>query len=145
VRLGDADPVGEQAQTAFRAHGGTIATLQAIDYASAEYQQMSNGGNANLIDQLYRDILNRPADTGGRAYWLDQLNYGPVMNVVMGLLHSVEAESHVVRDDMQAFLGRPADTGGLNFFTQALVGGASEEDVLAAILASTEHFKQAAR
>ncbi len=62
-----------------KANGNDLADLADVFAASPEYQirypDMSFG---DFLDQLYREVLNREPDVGGRDYWLEMLRLGRV-------------------------------------------------------------------
>src|SRR5262249_50889401 len=59
------------------------------------------------------------------------------------ILTSPEYRAHEVTWLYQSLLGRAPDLGGLDFFVGALINGASQDQVRAAILASDEFFARA--
>ncbi|XXG30348.1 MAG: DUF4214 domain-containing protein [Ferrovum myxofaciens] len=57
--------------------GQSIATMQAGFAASQEYQTLyGNMTNKQVVTQVYSNLLGRAPDTGGLAYWVNQLNIG---------------------------------------------------------------------
>jgi hypothetical protein len=92
-----------------------------------EPRELLNATPAQLAAQLYTDILCRPADSAGLAYWSSQLAGGtPAATVARALLDSSESLDKFVNSRFQAVLGRPADSGALSFFTSYLqTGGAT--------------------
>ncbi len=54
----------------------TARSLRAQMFASNEFYQRAGGTNEGFVDQLYRRILAREPEPGGRAFWLDQLAGG---------------------------------------------------------------------
>ena len=64
----------------------------------------------------------------------------PRTTVASCILASTEAERDLVSAWYTQFLRRPADAGGLNAFVQALQHGATDEQVLVAIVSSDEYF-----
>jgi SpoIID/LytB domain protein len=51
-------------------------------FGSDEYVRRAGGDNAAFVDALYRDLMGRPADAAGRAYWIGQLDAGVTAPVV---------------------------------------------------------------
>jgi acyl dehydratase len=72
-----------------------------------------------------------------------QLDSSSAASVVNRLLASAEAEQALVQSDFQQWLHRPADAAGLQSFQQTLAHGATEADVIAALLGSPEYFQHA--
>ncbi len=62
-----------------KANGNDLADLADVFATSPEYQSrypdMSFG---DFLDQLYREVLHREPDVGGRDYWLEMLERGRV-------------------------------------------------------------------
>ncbi|WP_031596917.1 DUF4214 domain-containing protein [Ferrovum myxofaciens] len=57
--------------------GQSIATMQAGFAASQEYRTLyGNMTNKQVVTQVYSNLLGRAPDTGGLAYWVNQLNIG---------------------------------------------------------------------
>lgn len=73
---------------------------------SAEYRARYQGTSFGpFLDQLYRDVLGRPADSGGRAYWLGQLASGKVTrgSIVAWFTESAELKARsAVRSELVA-------------------------------------------
>ena len=63
-----------------QAYGGSAALRQVIDIfgTSAESQALYAGDNGVFIEAVYRNLFGRPADSGGKAYWVDLLNTGKI-------------------------------------------------------------------
>jgi hypothetical protein len=102
-----------------------------------------------FINRLYEDFLNRSAyaDPQGMAQWVNELEsleqQGDSLAtarsiVVSGIARSTEALNDVVNQMYQAFLKRAADSGGLGYWEGQLASGATEEQVMANLLASGE-------
>jgi methionine-rich copper-binding protein CopC len=55
--------------------GATVQQIGADFVRSAEFQTLygKNVVDANFVDLLYKNVLGRPADAGGKAYWVAQL------------------------------------------------------------------------
>ncbi len=73
---------------------------------SAEYQARYQGTDFGaFLDRLYRDVLGRPADPSGRAYWLAQLASGKVTrgSIVAWFTESAELKARsAVRSELVA-------------------------------------------
>jgi hypothetical protein len=112
------------------------------------FERQDRDANSIAIDSLYATMLNRPADDTGLTY------YGVVLFVPFGgggrsgvindILHSEEARTNQLRTYFQHFLGRNLDDAARLYFLNLFDQGASEEQVMAAILGSQE-FQQRAQ
>lgn len=88
--------------------------------------------NTDLIQQLYVAYYNRPADTGGLAFWVGKLDAGVSLDAVSKAFNSAKeytdmyngknAESIVDTVYMNLF-GRHAEQGGLNFWAPKVAAG----------------------
>jgi hypothetical protein len=135
-------------------------------FNSAEYVGRATS-NSQYVSDLYHTFFNRAPDSGGLAYWNNQLASGLPRNVVMySFLFSNEfgsfmtglfgtttsrAEVYAVVDFYRGVLGRLPDTGGfdnwLGQFRTAQCAGASApgaiynavESISAAFLNSPEY------
>ena len=129
-------------------------------------QEFSSKGfsSADCVEKAYRAMLGRPADSSGKAAWIDALDSGmSIRYVVAGFTGSYEFKSlcskwginpgflYVVepRDRSysvtafvqrlyQKVLDRPGDAGGLNTFTNTLLAGHGASDVVWAFFGSPE-------
>ncbi|TME00634.1 MAG: DUF4214 domain-containing protein [Chloroflexi bacterium] len=57
------------------------------------------------------------------------------------ILYSAEGRAQLVGGYYRTYLGRVADAGGLAYWTQAILGGASDEQILAFVVSSDEFFQ----
>ncbi len=114
--------------------------------------QVNTSPNALYVDQLFLQLLGRPADTAGLTYFTNLLNEGnsnrfltPAqqqqvarMQVVQLIQSSVEYRTEEVQNLYQSILDRPADTGGLNAWVAFLGNGGTEEQVEENLMGSAE-------
>lgn len=114
--------------------------------ASPEYfQQQGAGVNSRFLNAVYRDVLGRALDDGGRSFWGQALAAGLSRAELAHLvLASGEFQRKVVEDLYAELLERPADATGLAAFAGWLAAGARQEQVAAAIAASDEFFAKVA-
>ena len=131
--------------------------LNDSSFALARYlvpppQPIDVSANALYVDQLFLQLLGRPADDGARNYFtglLDQGNNNRFLspaqqqqvarNTVVQLIeNSVEFRSEEVQNLYQSILGRAADTQGLNSWVAFLGNGGTEAQVEAEIMGSIE-------
>jgi Domain of unknown function (DUF4214) len=126
----------------FCGRGGTDEQLTAFLAGSAEYFQTRGGGsNDGFLNAFYQDALGRQPDSGGRAFFDQQLANGVSRaQVAAAILQSDEYRQDLVRSAYQRFLRRDADPGGLQAFVNYLAEGGRAEVVIAALVASEEYF-----
>jgi SpoIID/LytB domain protein len=135
-----ADPAGQAYWLGLVARGTRVEDVAAGFYASEEYFLRNGSTNAGFIDGLYRDILRRAPDPGGRNYWvglLDQRRAGRHA-VATSFYASIESRRDRVARLYQQILGRAPDPGGHAYWAERLLR--SGDVVLAADLAASEEF-----
>jgi hypothetical protein len=138
------DAVGFGGFLQFLNHGGSLLGAEEIVLSSPEFFQHAGGDDVGFVHALYQDVTGHDADASGLAFWTSKLMLGvPQANVAGVVLTSQAGLGNLVAGYYQDWLQRPADSGGLSFFTNALETGARPEDLIAALLASDEFFKQA--
>lgn len=99
--------------------------------------------NQLWVSQRYWDLLGRPVDIGGLAYWSSLLAQGlPRLQVIQAMTQSTEYHTHQVQDVYDRLLNRAADPAGLHFFTDLLTQGGVKEQIQLAILGSAEYFQR---
>ena len=119
----------------------SVATVAAQFYSSGEYFDGIGGGTVETwIDDLYEKILLRPADAGGRAYWVAEVEAKGRGTVARRFYQSGESARTRVDALYQSLLGRPADQGGLDFWGLRVV--ASGDLTLAVSLAAGGEYVQ---
>jgi len=119
-----------------------------------------NVDNGTFVDILYRTLLNREADSGGRNFWVGQLASGlPRVDVFAGFAGSPEFDSlcrrfGIVRGSFtpppggmirvfvtrlyRETLGRGPDQGGLDYWTGRLLSGVTGSSVAHGFVFSNE-------
>jgi hypothetical protein len=127
--------------------GGPRLTFEQVRLqfvGSWEYSNVTHPGAAATITALYHDVLGRPAsqdpqttDPAGFTYWLSHFN---VNTIASQFLYSAEGRQYLVETVYQAVLGRAADPTGLAYWTQQLLDGASDENIIASIQSSSEYY-----
>ena len=122
-----------------------------------------------FVNQIYLDVLLRPAEQAGLESWTTQIADGVSrQKVVRLILGSSEARALVqqaasssaagsrtpyltpnssyqykverINDFYQAILGRPADPAGLQFFIGVVNQGLGGKEVKIALLSSDEYY-----
>jgi hypothetical protein len=144
------DPGGLNTFVQFLMGGGTVEQMKAIIAGSPEFFNLSQTQshpagvttpNQQFVDSLFRSVLGRPADPSGLSVFTQELNANVAASVVaLQVLTSPEAEMDLVKSSYVAFLRRPADPAGLTGFTDQLLAGATDEQIIASLVASGEYF-----
>ncbi len=101
------------------------------------------GGNHNTyVQQLYVELLHRPADPTGLQYFTQLLNSGAAGRSETVLLIEGSAEYHGIQTQAlyQKLLARAADPTGLTFWVTFLGSGGSVLQMENIILGSAEYF-----
>jgi phospholipase/lecithinase/hemolysin len=122
--------------------------------ASPEFIQDSGSlSNAAFVNQLYQNVLDRPADAAGTQYWDGVLASGASRGAVLvGFAEGQEYEADTIStagdvNNAEASrlygtaLDRAPDTAGLTYWSSALAGGATPTQVAQDFISSAE-FQQ---
>ncbi|MEM8922567.1 MAG: DUF4214 domain-containing protein [Actinomycetota bacterium] len=115
----------------------------ALDLArSPEYQQAT-------VDGFYQEVLGRPADPAGRAYWLDRIAGGtPVVDIGVAFYASPEyvaasgSTAAYVERLYRALLRRPSDPTGAAEWTRLLERGRLTPTGLVAAFYLSEEYRR---
>jgi virginiamycin B lyase len=121
--------------------GNTLVVVEAGANKIAKIFVATGGPNQRFVEQLYRDLLHRDADTNGLAYFSTILDMGLVSRsqVILAISTSLEARVNQVEALYQKVLHRFADPGGLTTYVLLLNGGMSTTQVEAILLGSPEY------
>jgi hypothetical protein len=106
----------------------------------------NNDGTANqrFVAQIYQELLHRPVDAGGLAYWARTLDRGMSRSqVVQALEKSPEFFAQEVQQIFVTYLGRLPDQSGLNSFVSLLTRGGTVEQITGYVVGSAEYFTRA--
>jgi hypothetical protein len=116
-----ADPAGLDFWTRVFTNGGqSEIQVQEGIIASQEFQT-ANSSNTAYVTALYLDILGRPPDPAGLAFWQGQLQSGASrQQVALGILSSDEARLRLLDSYYLTLLHRPPDTPGEQFWLNRL-------------------------
>jgi len=121
--------------------GWTDEAFQATLAASSEDLQKHGGAGATWIQGLYQSILGRASSSAEVNYWLSKLTSGmTALQVAYNFTAGAECLLGVVQQDYQQYLGRAATVAEEGAWVQAIWHGTHQEDVIAALLGSTESF-----
>lgn len=136
-----ADAGGRAYWVARMAGGDTLDNVALAMLSSAEYSSRF-ASNGSFVDALYRDVLGRNADSGGRDGWIALLNSGTSRtSVANAFLTSTERVTRVIDLLYSDLLGRPADQFGMTYYRSQMQSGAQSTQSLAlSLLASDEYF-----
>jgi hypothetical protein len=122
-------------------NGLTDEQMLAAFTSSPEYYQLAGGTDQAWIEALYHDLLERMPDDAGEAVWLQELASGASrFDIAYGFATSVEYESLLIAGDYQRYLGRPATASEIAGWVNSLQLGLSDEQVVAAFVASDEFY-----
>jgi uncharacterized protein YkwD len=104
------------------------------------------------VNDLYKTILNRNADSSGRAYWLDQIRRGLRLEAVGVEFYSSAEYFHRNGGTRQGWihalyrdlLGRGADGGGVSYWVSQMANGQPRSAVAANFYRSRESLRDRA-
>jgi len=107
--------------------------------------QATVSNSVEFVRQQYRDFLNREADAGGLAYWVDRIDSGAMTRaqVISAFLHSQEFEGRIapiVRLYFAYFLRIP-DYGGLQYWINQYTTGTPLASI-SEVFATSQEFQQ---
>ncbi len=112
------------------------------------YGSLSDG---EFVDLVYRNVLGRRADGGGRAYWLDRLaggfSRGAMMVAFSESPENVAATNGEVRATMLylGMLRRAPENSGLAFWADFIDQGKPYGNAIAGFLVSDEYTRRIAK
>ena len=139
----DADPGGRAFWTARLASGVGVRTLASQLYGSREYFASTGSTPGSFVDAVYADLLGRPADPSGRAYWTARVAGGESRTVLSRLLFS-SRESNGLRIVLMYLdlLRRLPEASARAYWAEQLVG-TDDLEVEARLVGSTEYLDDA--
>ena len=146
------DRSGFQYWLSLRSTGTTLSSVSQAFADSGEFA--SRYGSLNdeqFVDLVYRNVLGRSPDAGGRSYWVGLLQSGATRGTVMaGFSESSEyitktgtvpptsaTEAEIYRLYVAFFLRQP-DSSGANYWSGVRSSGVSLSSIAAAFAASPE-------
>jgi len=124
--------------------GADFRLIEAIIVGTPEFYLAAGGTNADFLNAIYEDFLNRPIDPTSEQQWsaLMTAGYTP-MQVALGVLTSKEYVTDMVTQDYMNYMGTAPDTNSLGAFVAALMDGTMNNDiVVATLLGSPEWITQ---
>jgi hypothetical protein len=123
-------------------HGATDTQVLAGFLSSPEYFSRAGDTAQAWVDALYRDVLNRSADSGGEVAWTQALSSGASKaTVALDFVTSRERDGLVVQNDYQQYLGRTASAAEVAGWVNAIQHGVSSAQIVVGFLASPEYFQ----
>ncbi|HEX3071666.1 MAG TPA: DUF4214 domain-containing protein [Thermoanaerobaculia bacterium] len=114
--------------------------IEAQMVASPEYFALSGGTNAGWINRIFNDVLGRTPSAAEAATFSGFLGSSSRATVGFSILKSSEAVNRRVQQYYSQFLHRSATTAEAGALVPAILGGVSDEQVIAQILAADEYF-----
>ena len=94
----------------------------------------------SFVIHAYDDLVNRPADTSGLAYWVGQVNAGvPHTTVAANLANTSDYRNLIVTNAYMDVLRREPDAGGLTYWMSYLAKGGGVEQLTGALVGSSEY------
>ncbi|HEX3579338.1 MAG TPA: M57 family metalloprotease, partial [Thermoanaerobaculia bacterium] len=120
--------------------GMTDEQIEAQITASPEYFALAGSTNSGWINRMFNDVLGRSPSAAETAAYLTLLGSNSRLNVGLAILNSGEAITRRVQQSFPRLLHRTATPVEQTTNVAALLGGATDEQFLAQLLASDEYF-----
>ncbi len=137
---------------------GRIRAGQGIDSISENFAQSSEFrttygslDDTGFIELVYRNVLGRAADDGGRSYWLAQMSKGVDRGAVMTAFSESEENRRATYGEVRStmlyvgMLDRSPEATGLAYWADLIDSGVPYADVIAGFLESTEYRERVDR
>lgn len=122
--------------------GRGLLDLRVLLLASDEYHSLAGGSDADWLETVYQDVLGRPTDATGRAYWLSLASSGvPRPLIVAGVYLSDEALGRRVDSYYDEALDR-SPTPHERTSAIRLIRSEGERGLRATLWASDERFER---
>ncbi len=94
----------------------------------------------SFVNHAYYDLMNHPADAGGKAYWVGQVNAGKShTSVASSMLSTLDYRNRVVADAYLGTLGRYPEPSGQQYWAGYLASGGHTEQLTGALVGSLEY------
>ncbi len=107
-----------------------------------ETRLLLSASGQRFVTGLYPDLLGRPVDPSGLAFWSGRLDQGVgPAQVALGIEGSPEFQAVTVRDLYTSLFRRPVDPTGLAGWTGFLASGGTGDQLKARLLGSDEYFQ----
>lgn len=118
----------------------TDEQIEAQIVASPEYFALSGGTNAGWITRIFNDVLGRTPSAADITTYSGFLGSSSRVTVGLSILKLNEAVNRRVQQYYSQFLRRSATASEAGALVPAILGGVSDEQVIAQILAADEYF-----
>ena len=128
--------------------GGLTPSGLATAFLNSPEGQGHYGGldNAAFVNAAYVNVLRRPADSGGLAYWLGQLNSGALTrsSLLLAFIMSPEfinrtGNRTIVDQLYMSLLRRQGENAGVAAWTSDLNSGVPLDTIINGFIASAEY------
>lgn len=123
--------------------GQTPAQVASHFYASDEYFRRSGGTASAWVRDLYEEILGRPAEAGGLAFWTGLAATVARPTIALDFYQSLESRRDRVEALYRTLLGRAPEASGWSHWAGVLANG-RDLDLAMVLAASDEYFSRAA-
>ncbi|HXH92896.1 MAG TPA: M57 family metalloprotease, partial [Thermoanaerobaculia bacterium] len=114
--------------------------IEAQLVSSPEYFALSGGTNAGWITRIFNDVLGRTPSAAETAAYSGFLGSSSRVTVGLSILKSSEAVNRRVQQYYAQFLHRNATASEAAALVPAILGGVSDEQVIAQIVGADEYF-----
>jgi uncharacterized delta-60 repeat protein len=128
----------------FPANGGSAGPdLAVARYMGGPSSALRGTANQRFVTQIYLDVLQRPVDPAGLAFWSGLLDSGQNTReqVVLGIEQSDEYQKLVVQNLYVLYFHRAADSGGITTWSSFLANGGTTGQLRAILLGSDEYAR----
>lgn len=116
-----------------------MAAISSIAVAPSQFDQAAAEA---FVGQLYQDVLQRPADSGGLNAWTGMMATGSTRaSIVEALWNSAEHRALQINEYYNTFLERAPASGELNAWVGLMQAGV-EESLVMRVFASSGEFSQ---
>lgn len=141
-----ADTSGLRYWSTKRFAGTPLAAIATTFTRSSEFQRTYGSlGNAAFVDRIYRNVLGRAGDPGGRSYWTKRLDSGTGRGTV--LVQFSESSEFVRKTAVRTeatlavfgLLGRAPTSSEVEAWTRHLADGHTVSELVAWVWYSAEH------
>lgn len=123
-----------------------LETLERRDLLAAQPPLIADAApySTAFVSGVFRDVLDRPADSGTLHWLVTFLDQGqPVRDVATAVVYSNEYAANTVQAAYQQYLGRGAEAAALHLWGNALHSGMTDEQFAATLVASDEFYLRA--
>jgi hypothetical protein len=118
----------------------TDEQIEAQIIGSPEYFAIAGGTNAGWITRVFNDVLGRTPIAAETSTYLSLLGGASRTTVALSILASPEAVLLRVQLYYPRFLRRNGTAADMTVFASAIIGGSTDEQVIAQIVAADEYF-----